>query len=58
LAADEAEFSRISHGQYAIFIAQRQEPSFKQQKVSKSFSKLFKTKKNKPKLKKRSNCCG
>jgi hypothetical protein len=58
LAADEAGFSRIAHGQYAIFIAQRREPSFKQQKVSKSFSKLFKTKKNKPKIKKRSNCHG
>jgi hypothetical protein len=58
LATDEAGFSRIAHGQYAIFIALRQEPSFKQQKVSKSLSKLFKTKKNKPKLKKRSTFFG
>jgi hypothetical protein len=58
LAADEARFSRIAHGQYAIFIALRQEPSFKRQKVSKSFSKLFKKKKNKSKLKKRSTFCG
>jgi hypothetical protein len=58
LAADEAGFSRIAHGQYTIFIALRQEPSFKRQKVSKSLSKLFKTKKNKPKLKKRSTFCG
>jgi hypothetical protein len=36
LAADEAGFSRIGHGQYAIFIALRREPSFKRQKVSKS----------------------
>jgi hypothetical protein len=28
------------------------------EKMSKSLSKLFKTKKNKPKIKKRSNCCG
>jgi hypothetical protein len=53
LAADEAGFSRIAHGQYAIFIALRREPSFKQQKVSKSLSKLLKTKKNKPKIEKR-----
>jgi hypothetical protein len=52
LAADEARFSRIAHGQYAIVIALRQESSFKLQKVSKSLSKLFKTKKNKPKIKK------
>jgi hypothetical protein len=39
LAADEAGFSRIAHGQYAIFIALRREPSFKRQKVSKSHSK-------------------
>jgi hypothetical protein len=39
LAADEEGFSRIAHGQYAIFIALRREPSFKQQKVSKSLSK-------------------
>jgi hypothetical protein len=53
LAADEEGFSRIARGQYAIFnIALRREPSFKQQKVSKSLSKLFKTKKNKPKIKK------
>jgi nickel-dependent lactate racemase len=52
LAADEAGFSRIAHGQYAIFIALRRKPSFKQQKVSNSLSKLFKTKKNKPKIKK------
>jgi transcriptional regulator of NAD metabolism len=52
LAADEEGFSRIAHGQYAIFIALRREPIFKQQKVSKSLSKLFKRKKNKPKIKK------
>jgi hypothetical protein len=34
LAADEAGFSRIAHGQYVIFIALRREPSFKRQKVS------------------------
>ena len=51
MAADEAGFSRIAHGQYAIFIALRREPSFKQKKVSKSLSKLFKTKKNKPEIK-------
>jgi hypothetical protein len=51
LAADEAGFSRIAHGQYGICIALRREPSFKQQKMSKSLSKLFKTKKNKPKIK-------
>jgi hypothetical protein len=55
LAADEEGFSRIAHGQYVIFIAlQRElerEPSFKQQKVSKSLLKLFKTKRNKPKIK-------
>jgi hypothetical protein len=38
LAADEVGFFRIGHGQYAIFIAQRREPRFKQQKVSKSLS--------------------
>jgi hypothetical protein len=48
LAADKAGFSRIAHGQYAVCIALRREPSFKRQKVSKSLSKLFKTKKNKP----------
>jgi hypothetical protein len=51
LAADEAGFSRIAHGQYEIFIALRREPSFKQQKMSESLSKLFKTKKNKPNIK-------
>jgi hypothetical protein len=45
LAADEAGFSRIAHGQYAIFIALRRKPSFKQQKLSKSLSKLFKGRK-------------
>jgi hypothetical protein len=49
LAVDEAGFSRIAHGQYPIFIALRREPSFI---VSKSLSKLFITKKNKPKIKK------
>jgi hypothetical protein len=51
LAADETGFYRIAHGQYAIFIALPREPSFKQQQVCKSLSKLFKTKKNKPKIK-------
>jgi hypothetical protein len=45
LAADEAGFSRIAHGQYAIFIAQRREPSFKQQKVSKIFQNYSKRRK-------------
>ena len=54
LAADEAGFSPIARGQHAILF-----PS-DESRVSngkKSF-KLFKTKKNKPKIKKRSNCCG
>jgi tripartite-type tricarboxylate transporter receptor subunit TctC len=59
LAADEAGFPVLPTGmQYAIFIALRREPSFKRQKVSKNLSKLFKTKKNKPKLKKGSTSCG
>jgi hypothetical protein len=58
IGADEAGFSRIAHGQYAIFITLGRKPSFKQQKVSKSLSKLFKMKKSKPKITKRSNCCG
>jgi hypothetical protein len=40
LAADEAGFSHIACGQYAIFIALRREPSFKRQKVS---LKVFQT---------------
>jgi hypothetical protein len=45
LAADEAGFSRIAHGQYAIFIALRREPSFKRQKESKSLSNYSKRRK-------------
>jgi hypothetical protein len=45
LAADEAEFSRIAHGQYAIFIALRREPSLKRQKVSNSLSNYSKRRK-------------
>jgi hypothetical protein len=45
LAADETGFSRIAHGQYAIFIALRRKPSFKQQKVSKIFQNYLKRRK-------------
>ena len=47
LAADEAGFSRIAHGQYTIFIALRREPSFKRQKMSKSLSNYSKRRKEK-----------
>jgi hypothetical protein len=45
LAAEEAGFSRIAHGQYVIFIALRREPSFKRQKVSKVFQNYSKRRK-------------
>jgi hypothetical protein len=44
--------------QYAISIALRRKPGFKRQKVSKGLSNHTKRKKNKPKIKKKSNCCG
>jgi hypothetical protein len=53
LAAGKAEFSRITHVQYAIFIAVRQEPSFKRQKVSKSLSDYSKRRKINIKYRKR-----
>jgi hypothetical protein len=46
------DFPVFPTAQYAIYIALRRESSFKQQNVSKSLSKLFKTKKNKPKINK------
>jgi hypothetical protein len=45
LAADEAGFTCIAHGKYAICIALRREPSFKRQKVSKSLSNYSKRRK-------------
>ena len=44
-AADEAGFSRIAHGQYAISIALRREPSFERQNMSKSLSNYSKRRK-------------
>jgi hypothetical protein len=41
----EAGFSRIAHGQYAIFIALRREPSFKRQKMSQRLSNYSKRRK-------------
>jgi hypothetical protein len=46
LAADDAKFSRIAHGQYAIFIALRREPSFKH---GKKCLKVFQTIQNEEK---------
>jgi hypothetical protein len=59
LVAEKEEFSRIVHGQYAIVLpmgnTQLLLPCDESQvsngkKVSKGLSKLFKTKKNKPKI--------
>jgi hypothetical protein len=40
LAADEAGFSRIAHGQYAFCIALRREPSSQRQQCLKIFQTI------------------
>jgi nickel-dependent lactate racemase len=54
LAADEAGFSRIAHGQYAFLLPCDESRVSNISKRFKRFKrfKLFKTKKNKPKIKK------
>jgi uncharacterized protein YgiB involved in biofilm formation len=59
LAADEAGFSRIAYAQYAIFLPCDESRVSNGKKCLKVFQTIQnEEKKNKPKIKKRSNCCG
>jgi hypothetical protein len=63
LAADEAGFPRIAYRYNTQFLLPYEAAiradfqTAKQSKISSDF-RLFKTKKNKPKIEKKSNCCG